>query len=212
MDHFLLFLEQHQHIAYLILLGGAYIETVFPFSLFVYGEIFFLAGPILAGMGILNIWIVMVLFYIGGILGDTTSYVLGRRYGKSFFAHFSRGRLLGRFFTEKNYLKGENFFKRHGDWSVFLARLSGPFSWITPVLAGIFQMKYKRFVLFNTPGVFLGIGEFIVVGYLFGRHYDKVMHLAERYVIIAICVGVTLVVLYRWFRRRGIKTNSTQEK
>jgi inorganic pyrophosphatase/exopolyphosphatase len=34
------------------------------------------------------------------------------------------------------------------------------------------------------------------------------MHLAERYVIIAICVGVTLVVLYRWFRRRGIKTNS----
>jgi membrane-associated protein len=212
MDHFLLFLEQHRHIAYLILLGGAYIETVFPFSLFVYGEIFFLAGPILAGMGILNIWVVTVLFYIGGILGDTTSYALGRRYGESFFAHFSRRPLLGRFFTEKNYLKGEIFFKRHGDWSIFLARLSGPFSWITPVLAGIFHMRYKRFAIFNTPGVLLGIGEFILVGYLFGRHYEKVMHLADRYVIIAILPGVALVVLCRWFRRRRMKTKSEQEQ
>jgi membrane-associated protein len=211
MDHFLLFLEQHRHIAYLILLGGAYVETVFPFSLFVYGEIFFLAGPILAGMGILNIWIVTILFYIGGISGDTTSYAIGRRYGKSFFAHFSHRPLLRRFFTEKNYLKGETFFKRHGDWSVFLARLSGPFSWITPVLAGIFQMKYERFALFNTPGVLLGIGEFIVVGYLFGRHYEKVMRVAERYVILSVCVGVALVVLYRWFHRRAIKSKSEQE-
>ncbi len=208
MDHFLLFLEQHRHMAYLILLGGAYIETVFPFSLFVYGEFFFLAGPILAGMGILNIWVVTVLFYTGGILGDTTSYAIGRRYGQSFFAHFSHRPLLGRVFTRKNYLKGENFFKGHGDWSVFLARLSGPFSWITPVLAGIFHMRYKRFALFNTPGVLLGIGEFIVVGYLFGRHYDKVLHLAERSVIIAICLGVALVVRHKWFHRRGVKNNS----
>ncbi|MFZ0451752.1 MAG: DedA family protein [Desulfatiglandaceae bacterium] len=208
MDHFLLFLEQHRHIAYLILLGGAYVETVFPFSLFVYGELFFLAGPILAGMGILNIWVVTILFYTGGILGDTTSYVLGRRYGEAFFVHFSRRPLLGRVFTEKNYLRGENFFKRRGEWSVFLARLSGPFSWITPVLAGIFHMKYKRFAIFNTPGVLLGIGEFILVGYLFGRHYERVMRLAERYVIIAVCLGVVLVVLYRFFHRRGIRNNS----
>lgn len=210
MDHFLFFLEHHRQLAYLILLGGAYIETVFPFSLFVYGEFFFLAGPILAGMGILNIWVVTILFYTGGILGDTTSYALGRRYGKSFFARFSHRPLLGRLFTEKNYLKGETFFKHHGDWSVFLARLSGPFSWITPVLAGIFQMKYKRFALFNTPGVLLGIGEFIVVGYLFGRHYEKVMHLAQRYVILTVAAGIALVVLYRWFHHRAIKTTNKE--
>ena len=204
MEHFLYFLEQHRHVAYLVLLAGAYIETVFPFSLFVYGEIFFLAGPILAGMGVLNIWVVTVLFYTGGILGDTTSYLLGRCWGKSSFTYFNRVRILGRFFSEKNYRRGENFFKRHGDWSVFLARLSGPFSWITPVLAGIFHMKYKRFVRYNTPGVLIGIGEFILVGYLFGINYEKVMRLSQRYVIIGICLCVALVVLYRWFHRRSM--------
>ncbi len=208
MDHFLLFLEQHQQVAYLILLGGAYIETVFPFSLFVYGELFFLAGPILAGMGILNIWIVSVLFYTGGILGDTTSYLLGRYYGQTFFIHFGRSRFLGRVFTEKNYRKGEDFFKRHGAWSIFLARLSGPFSWITPALAGIFRVEYKRFALFNTPGVLLGIGEFILVGYLFGRHYEKVIHLAREYMVIAIFVVLALVLVYRWLRRRAPRNTS----
>jgi membrane protein DedA with SNARE-associated domain len=72
-------------------------------------------------------------------------------------------------------------------------------------------MKYERFALFNTPGVLLGIGEFIVVGYLFGRHYEKVMRVAERYVILSVCVGVALVVLYRWFHRRAIKSKSEQE-
>jgi membrane-associated protein len=208
MDHFLLFLEQHRQVAYLILLGGAYIETVFPFSLFVYGELFFLAGPILAGMGILNIWIVSVLFYTGGILGDTTSYLLGRYYGQTFFIHFGRGRFLGRVFTEKNYRKGEDFFKRHGAWSIFLARLSGPFSWITPALAGIFRVEYRRFALFNTPGVLLGIGEFILVGYLFGRHYEKVIHLAWEYMVIAIFVVLALVLVYRWLRRRAPRNTS----
>ncbi|BCO09492.1 hypothetical protein GF1_18680 [Desulfolithobacter dissulfuricans] len=197
MESFLLFLEQHQHVAYAVLLAGAYIETVFPCSLFVYGEIIFLAGPILAGMGILNIWIVAALFYTGGILGDTTSYFLGRRYGKSFFAHFSEKPLLRRVFTQENYKRGEAFFRRNGPWSVFLARLSGPFSWITPALAGVFQMEFKRFILFNVPGVFVGIGEFILVGYLFGRNYETVMHLAQKYVAAVLLLVFAFVMLYR---------------
>jgi len=200
MEILLLFRQDHQQLAYGILLFGTYIETVSPFSLFVYGEIFLLAGPILAGIGVLDIWIVTLVFYVGGIAGDTSSYFIGRRYGTSFFTHFQDKRWLGKLFSEKNYAKGLKFFEKHGTWSIFLARLSGPFSWITPALAGIFKVPYKQFTLYNIPGVLLGIGEYIVIGYFFGDNYQEIFHFIQKYTAGALLLVIVCILLYRWKR------------
>ena len=202
MEHLLLFLQEHQQLAYGILLLGTYVETVFPFSLFVYGEVFLLAGPILAGLGILDIWTVTLVFYLGGIAGDTTSFFIGRRYGASFFAHFQQKPWLGRLFSEKNYTRGLQFFQRHGKWSIFLARLSGPFSWITPALAGIFRVPYRQFALYNIPGVLLGIGEYIVIGYFFADNYQVILHFMQKYTAAALAILGVTVLLY-WWKRNG---------
>ena len=200
MEHLLFFLQEHRQLAYGILLFGTYIETVFPFSLFVYGEVFLLAGPILAGIGVLDIRLVTLFFYVGGIAGDTTSYFIGRRYGASFFTCFQHKRRLGRLFSKKNYARGLRFFQRHGTWSIFLARLSGPFSWITPALPGIFKVPYKQFALYNIPGVLLGIGEYIIVGYYFADNYEMILHGAQKYTAVALLVLAVLVFLYWWQR------------
>ena len=210
MEHLLLFLQEHQQLAYGILLLGTYVETVFPFSLFVYGEVFLLAGPILAGLGILDIWTVTLVFYLGGIAGDTTSFFIGRRYGASFFAHFQQKPWLGRLFSEKNYTRGLQFFQRHGKWSIFLARLSGPFSWITPALAGIFRVPYRQFALYNIPGVLLGIGEYIVIGYFFADNYQVILHFMQKYTAAALAILGVAVLLYWWKRNGWQKTIQIQ--
>ena len=201
MEQVFLFLQEHRQLAYGILLLGTYIETVFPFSLFVYGEVFLLAGPVLAGISVLDIWIVSLVFYSGAIAGDTTSYFIGRRYGASFFTHFQHNRWLGKLFSERNYAKGLDFFTKHGAWSIFLARLSGPFSWITPALAGIFQVPYRQFVLYNIPGVLLGIGEYIIIGYCFAGNYKTILHLLQKYTGIALTCVVVLIFI--WYRIRA---------
>ena len=210
MEHLLIFLQEHRQLAYGILLLGTYIETVFPFSLFVYGEVFLLAGPILAGLGILDIWTVTLVFYLGGIAGDTTSFFIGRRYGASFFAHFQQKPWLGRLFSEKNYTSGLQFFQRHGKWSIFLARLSGPFSWITPALAGIFRVPYRQFALYNIPGVLLGIGEYIVIGYFFADNYQVTLHFMQKYTAAALAILGVAVLLYWWKRNGWQKTIQIQ--
>ncbi len=198
MEHLLFFLQEHRQLAYGILLLGTYIETVFPFSLLVYGEVFLLAGAVLAGLGVLDIWAVTLVFYLGGIAGDTTSFFIGRRYGDSFFAHFQQKPWLGRLFSEKNYSRGLRFFQRHGKWSIFLARLSGPFSWITPALAGIFGVPYRQFVLYNIPGVLLGIGEYIVIGYFFADNYQVILRYVQKYTLTTlILLFLLLLVLYK---------------
>ncbi len=180
-------LTLHQGLAYLVLFTGSYTETLIGASFFIPGEVFFLAGSILAGAHVLNIWLVALVIYPGAILGDTSSYWIGRYLGKRVF---KEGRWV---FSMVNYQKGEEFFKRHGNKSIFLARLLGPLSWITPFLAGAYAIPYPEFLKYNIPGILVGIGEFLIVGYFFGNQYQRILGLVQQYLL---AVGVVALLLF----------------
>ena len=106
LEHVTAILAEQNQVAYAVLFLGAFFETLIPTSLFVLGEVFFIAGALLAGMGALNIWAVLAVLYAGGIFGDNTSYWLGRRYGSSLFAHLARWPVVGRLVHHDNYQRG----------------------------------------------------------------------------------------------------------
>src|SRR5665213_1465075 len=78
-------LSLHTHIAYFVLFVGSYVECLVGPSFFLPGELFILPGAILAGAGTLNIWFVASMLLGGAILGDSTSYWIGRAIGTSIF-------------------------------------------------------------------------------------------------------------------------------
>ncbi|MGB8078543.1 MAG: hypothetical protein WCF09_11770, partial [Gallionella sp.] len=96
LEHMTAFLGERDQLAYAVLFLGAFFETLIPTSLVVLGEVFFVAGALLAGMGILNVWAVLAVLYAGGILGDNSSYWLGRHFGSSLFDHLARLPVVGR--------------------------------------------------------------------------------------------------------------------
>jgi membrane-associated protein len=191
------FLSEYRTGAYVVLFFGAFFETLIPFSLAILGEVFFLSGALLAGLGALDIWAVMSVLYLGGILGDNASYWIGRRYGEGLFSRLAGWPLVGRWFCEANYDKGLAFFNRRGALAVFLARLSGPLSWVMPALAGSFRLRYTTFLRFNTLGVILGISQFILLGYFFGSHLESILEWLDRYGLL-ITVGVVSLLLAGW--------------
>ncbi len=170
----LAFLGAHRQWAYLVLFLGAYFETVVPFSLFVLGEVFFLSGALLAGMGTLDLWAVAAALFGGGILGDNSSYWMGRHCGAGLFERLAHWPVIGPLVHPESYQKGVEFFRRRGAMAVFTARLSGPLSWVTPALAGMFRLNYLTFLRFNTPAVIIGISEFVLTGYFFGSHLSAI--------------------------------------
>ncbi len=195
------FLQKNQNYAYVILFFGAFFETVIPFSLVVFGEFFFLAGAILAGMEVLELWIVMAVLYSGGILGDNLSYWMGRRYGLGLFDRLQNWPLIGRLIHRDNYDKGVEFFEKRGAYAVFIARLSGPLSWITPAMAGVFKLNYGIFLRFNTPAVIIGISEFIVLGYFFGNYIHVILDWLHRYGLVIGFIVICLIAAFFLVRR-----------
>jgi membrane-associated protein len=204
LDHMTTVLSERDQLAYAILFLGALLETLIPTSLFVLGEVFFIGGALLAGMGILNVWALLGVLYAGGILGDNASYWLGRRFGSSLFYQLARWPLVGRLAHYSNYQRGVLFFERRGGVAVFIARLSGPLSWVMPAMAGMFHLNYSSFLRFNTLGIIIGIGQFVVVGYFFGEYLPSIFYFADHFGSTILASLLTLLAGggWLWWRRR----------
>ena len=190
-------LSLHTTFAYTILFLGSYFETVVGPGFFIYGELFFLPGAILAGTGVLNIWLVIATTIIGGILGDYTSYELGRKQGKTIFKSGNK------YFTPENHKKGSEYFNKFGPKAIFFARLLGPLSWITPFLAGTYGISRKTFFTYNIPGVFVGIGEFLIVGYFFGSGYQTALNFIQQELSYIIATLFTVFMVYYTIKRNN---------
>ena len=198
LDYFLNFFQIHEYLSYLILFLGGYIDSIIGIGFFVYGEVFFLAGSILAGAGVLNMWLVSLACIIGGILGDSTGYFLGKRYGTS---------LANRIFYKGNkhlnpafYKRGQKLFHEYGLKSIFIGRFTGPISCVIPFLSGTLKVKYKDFLKYNIPASIIGIAQFLVVGYFFGLSYVLFLPKLEKYLIYMIAV-VVAIMLYAIIRK-----------
>lgn len=209
LDALITFLSLHHNLTLVVLFLGAYFETLIVTSFFVYGEFFFLAGSILAGMGEANIVFVSLTLYVGAILGDHTSYWIGRIWGDRFYRYAQKTRFLRRTFTESNHKRGEHFFWKYGGWSVVMGRFLGPVSWITPFLAGVFKLPYRTFTVFIVPAVVFGIGQFLVVGYLLGKNYQILLHIVQQYLLTGVFAILCSAGLFYYFRRRVQKINTT---
>lgn len=182
--------QTHSILAYPVLFLVSYFETFIGIGFFIYGEIFFIAGAMLAGAGVLNIWLIATVLYLGGILGDTSSYLVGSKYGINFFRENRK------IFNLKNYEKGRVLFRRYGNKSVFFARFMGPLSWVTPFLAGVYKMPYRSFIGYNALGVVLAISQFLIIGYTFGANWQYIFSVIQHNVQLSVCVLIIGIFLY----------------
>jgi membrane protein DedA with SNARE-associated domain len=152
------------------------------------GETALVLAAVLASEGKLQIWLVIVIGCSSAIVGDNIGYLLGRRIGREVLEapgplHKRRVRLIA---------IGERFFEKHGGKAVFLAR------WIALVriaaawFAGIEEMRFREFFMWNALGGITWGTTYSLVGFYGGKGAaDAITHYG---VIAAIVLGVVLVV------------------
>jgi membrane protein DedA with SNARE-associated domain len=123
------------------------------------GETALIAAAILAtpGQHHYNIVEVIAVAAAGAIVGDNVGYWLGRVGGRRLLA---RWRITARW-AARALPPGERFFERHGGKTVFLARFIAFLRVTAAWLAGITQMPWWRFFLWNAAG---GICWAIAIG------------------------------------------------
>lgn len=119
----------------------ACLECLAVAGILIPGTVVLFTLAMLAGSGALSLWETLLLAYTGGLLGDAISYGLGRRFHQGI-------RRLPVLRDHPEWLGGaENYFKRYGVASLLVGRYIGPLRPMLPLVAGMLDMPFVRFVL-----------------------------------------------------------------
>lgn len=189
-------------VSYPGIFGIIYSETAFLIGFFLPGDTLLLSAGLLSvgDNAILSLKWVIPTIIMAAILGDTTAYLIGRRFGSKLFS-----RPESRFFKPEYAQKAQAFFERYGSLTLTLAKFIPVIRALAPTMAGTSQMPYPRFLLFSGLGAVLWGSSLPTLAYYLGRLMPP--EVIERYVLLA--VGIVLlsaisVSLYAVFSGRKI--------
>jgi len=179
---------------YLAVALGVLVESM---GIPVPGETMLLLAAAYAGAGNLNIWGVIGAAAAGAIIGDTIGYQLGKRGGRVLLERY--GKLLH--LNPRQLVRAEAFFARYGDKAVFFGRFVAVLRTLSAFLAGVNQMPYRRFLVYNAAGGIVWAVIFGLLGAAFGSQWPLLERWAGRagLLIVGIFLLVSLaVVVWRW--------------
>ena len=180
----------------------AYLETGAFVGLVAPGETVVIAGGVIAGQGEIELVPLIGLVWTCAVLGDTTSFYLGRRLGRRFLErHGPRVKI-----TPERLSSVEGYFDRHGGKTILIGRFIGLVRALAPFIAGTSGMPFRRFIPFSIVGTGLWSTAFCVLGYIFWRSFDQVAHLAGQAIFgFGVTVGVIVGIVVAYRRRAEIR-------
>jgi membrane-associated protein len=162
----------------------------------------FLASP--AGGARFGLVWVILLACAAAVLGDNMGYWLGRRLARP---RLERGqRFL--FLTPERFRWAEDYFRRHGPWTVFAARFVLGLRVVAGPAAGAAGMHWPRFVVANAAGALAWAVTVGLLGYWFGRSWEA-LHYWLSWGSWLILAGVLLAVALVWRRSRSRRPGSS---
>jgi membrane protein DedA with SNARE-associated domain len=188
---------------YLALGGLIFVED---FGVPAPGESILIAASVYAGTDRLNIVAVGVIAVLAAVAGDNIGYAIGRFGGHALALRYGKYVLL----TRERLDKAESFFGRYGGQIVIVARFIEGLRQLNGIIAGIVEMPWPRFLMFNTIGAVLWVGVWSTLGFLAGSNIGSVYATVSRYslyllIVLAVLAAAWIIrtVLRRRRRARG---------
>jgi membrane protein DedA with SNARE-associated domain len=171
------------------------------------GETAVLLGGFLASTGRLSVVLLAVVVVAAAIVGDSVGYEVGKRYGPRLLRTRPFRRHEGRIEWARGFLDGR------GAPAIFLGRFTAFLRAVTPGLAGLSGMRYRKFLAYNAlGGLVWGVGC-VVAGYVAGHSYETVAHRLGQGGAVG-AATLLVVVLVGWHiakRRRDAHHEADQD-
>ena len=162
-EHLSVIIQNYGAWTYLILFSIIFMETGLVVTPFLPGDSLLFAAGTFAGLGALNIGLLVPLLIVAAIFGDTVNYWIGHYLGPRAFSGNIR-------FLKKEYLvRTHEFYEKHGGKTIILARFIPIIRTFAPFVAGVGAMSYGRFIVYNVAGGILWVVLFTLGGYFFGN-------------------------------------------
>ncbi len=158
-------------------------------------SLLFVSGAITAISG-LNIHLFVAILLVAAVLGDSVYYFVGSKLGMKAFENKN-----SRVFKQEYLQQTQAFYEKFGAFSIVMGRFVPIVRTFVPFLAGVAQMPYRTFFIYNVIGGVAWISTLMYAGYLFGN-ITWVKNNLTFIVIAIVLVSVLPIVIKVWQERR----------
>lgn len=144
------------------------------------------------GSTMTNLIFWMAMFSVSGVLGNIVGYWFGNKSG-----HLLMKRPDSWLFKKKHLQQAHDFYEKKGGMAILLARFLPIVRTFAPIVGGMVDMDYKKFIRYNIIGCVAWVVSMTVAGYLLGE-IPWVKHNLEK-IVIGIIFFTTAPVLFKMF-------------
>jgi membrane-associated protein len=159
---------------------------------FLPGDSLLVVAGTYAAKGDLNLLYLNLLLIPCAIIGDATSYIIGKRMGSSLF-----NKPKSRFFNPDHLKAAAAFYETHGGKAIIVARFMPLVRTFVPVVAGMASMPYRRFATFNVVGGAAWVFSMTVIGYFIGQLIPDIGKHIEKVIIVVVSLSIA-PGLFQW--------------
>lgn len=153
---------------------------------------------------------VMIAFFLGSVIGDSTGYWTGRYMGKKLF-----NREDSRLFKPSRVATAHAFFEKHGAKTVMFARFVPIVRTFAPMVVGASNMPYSKFLPYSIAGGLLWICSMVLGGYFLGGVIENAFGIKlekhiEKVVIVVVVLSLAPAIIH-YLNHRFTKKDSESQ-
>ena len=175
---------------YVVLVAIVFVETGLLVGFFLPGDSLLITAGLVAATGALNIWWLNLLLILAAVVGDSVGYTIGWRAGPRLFT-----RPKSMLFNPRHVERTRGFYARHGAKTIVIARFVPIVRTFAPVVAGVGQMEYRRFLFYNVAGGVGWVTSMTWAGYLLGQTVPNINEHIHILVLVVILLSLIPVVV-----------------
>jgi membrane-associated protein len=184
------FMKEYGIAAYVILFLIIFCETGLVVTPFLPGDSLIFAAGTLAAFGAMS-WNAYIMLIFAAILGNMLNYQIG----KSLSEKVNNQQKIK--FIKSEYIDDtRNFFDKYGAVTIIITRFMPIIRTFAPFVAGVGEMKYRRFFIYNAIGGISWVTFFFIGGYFFGRIPAVQQHFSLVVIGIVLISVLPAVILF----------------
>jgi len=158
---------------------------------------------------LLQLVFLFLIISAAGILGNFVGYWFGKKSGPFLYHRKDT------FFFKKKYLfKAKEFYDQHGALAIIIARFLPFIRTFAPIIAGVVQMDFKKFIFYNIIGCIAWVFSMLFAGHFLQKWvsaqfgFDLKEHLEV--IVIGIAFVTTAPVLWKIFmsKKKPVENNT----
>ena len=175
---------------------GILVAMFLVFSFFpLPSQLILIPAGYLAHTGELSLFWILISGSIGGMLGAHFNYFLAHKFGKDFvlkYGHYF-------FISQKAILKTEEFFEKHGAFSISIALITPGIGQLASLPAGFANMNRKIFFFSSLFGSIVWNAMMVFSGYFFGEYQEWIFNHIGMIFIFLFLLMVFIASIYFFY-------------